>query len=216
MEVENKMLTVLEEKYWEEVGSVKSAPKLLPKDEESHVWRKSAWEANDNIFEKVVTTAEELNTVKADNVQKCEQNCDYVKHRAQKHWSQINLGLEIMESEFGLKSKWRSFVAEHLKMLRARCGFQLDYLIERTSEDHPRMRDILKAIEKELKTVSELLLEEVLLAPVLVILPSKLIKKKSKIFDFLVNLEGKMPSTGASIYLDLGCQKHAGMFSMAM
>ena len=54
-----------------------------------------------------------------------------------------------------------------------------------------------------------------MLAPVLVILPSKLIKK-SKIFDFLVNLEGKMTSTGASIYLDLGCQKHAGMFSIVM
>ena len=54
-----------------------------------------------------------------------------------------------------------------------------------------------------------------MLAAVLVISPSKL-TKKSKILDFLVNIEGKMPSTGASIYLDLGCQKHAGMFSMVM
>ena len=54
-----------------------------------------------------------------------------------------------------------------------------------------------------------------MLAPVLVPLPSKL-TKKSKIFDFLVYLEGEMTSTGASIYLVLGYQKHAGMICMAM
>jgi len=54
-----------------------------------------------------------------------------------------------------------------------------------------------------------------MLAPVLVILPYKL-TNKSKIFDFLVNLEGKITSTGASIYIVFVYQKHAGMFCMAM
>ena len=54
-----------------------------------------------------------------------------------------------------------------------------------------------------------------MLAPVLVISSSKL-SKKSKIFDLLVNLEGEMTSTGASIYLVLGLQKHAGLFSIVL